>query len=86
MTLFQFKLLDKQEQIDLIDTSATFLAERIDDNYTYKLLQIDSFYIEEGWHTIFNERRSFTAFIAEERLKPYLQMIDLSSLGIPEKQ
>lgn len=85
MTLYQFKLLNTQEQVDLIEKFAIFLAARVDGVHRYKLLQLDSFYIEEEWQIIFNERRRFTAFIATERLQPYLQMIDLSSLGIPKR-
>jgi hypothetical protein len=83
MTLYQFKLLEKEGQIDLVNTYAVPIAERVEGNYTYKLLQLDTFYIEEEWHTVFNERRSFIAFISEERLQPYLQSIDLSSLHLP---
>ena len=86
MTLYQFKLLERAEQIDLLDKQAVSLAERIDGDYTYKLFQLGSFYIEEEWHTKFNERRSFIAFISEERLQPYLNTIDLSSLHLSSKK
>ena len=86
MTLYQFKFLEKQEQIDLIDKKAVFLAERIDGDYTYKLYQLDAFYIEEEWHTKFNERRSFISFISEDKLTPYLNTIDLAALKVSAKK
>ncbi|HEY2728094.1 MAG TPA: hypothetical protein VGI61_13035, partial [Parafilimonas sp.] len=76
MTLYQFILLDYSEQTKIIAQHAVYLNERIDGDYTYKLYQIDKFYIEERWHTKFNERRSFDSFNSEEKLKPYLKFID----------
>ncbi|MEP6684322.1 MAG: hypothetical protein ABJA35_13730 [Parafilimonas sp.] len=76
MTLYQFILLDYGEQITTIAQQAIYLFERTDGDYTYKLYQIDKFYIEERWHTKFNERRSFDSFNSEEKLKPYLKFIN----------
>ena len=86
MTLYQFKLLERSEQIEMISKQAVYLTERIDGDYTYKLYQLDTFYIEEEWHTKFNERRSYNSFISEEQLTPYLKNIDLSSLLISSKE
>jgi len=82
MKMHQFTLLEKAEQVDLIDKKAIYLTERIDGRYTYKLFQLDTFYIEEEWHTTFNERRAYSAFVTDEKLLPYINMIDLSSLNI----
>ncbi len=86
MMLYQFKLLESVEQLELIEKCGVYLAERIDGDYTYKLLQLETFYVEEEWHTKFNERRKFISFISEEKLEPYLQNIDLSSLHLPTKK
>ncbi len=86
MTLYQFKLLEQSEQLDLIAQQAVYLTERIDGNYTYKLYQLGMFYIEEEWHTKFNDKRSVVSFISEERLLPYLHAIDLSSLPVSLKR
>ena len=83
MTLYQFKLLSASEQMDSIFTIGVYLGERRDGDYTYKLYQIDSFYVEEEWHTKFNVRRGYTSFISVEKLKPYLDTIDLSALNLP---
>jgi hypothetical protein len=80
MMLYQFTLLEKQEQIDLIEKLAIYIAERTDGDYTYRLHQLDAIYIEEQWHTKFNERRSFTCFTSNEKLKPYLNFINTSVL------
>lgn len=83
MTLYKFKLLDEAEQITAMWELSVYLGERVDGEYTFKLYQIDDFYVEEQWHTKFNVRRAFISFIAPERLAPYLDNIDLKSLTIP---
>lgn len=77
MTLYQFILLDYPDQLTAIEQKAIYLVERTEGDYTYKLYQIDKFYIEERWHTKFNERRSFDSFNSEEKLRPYLKFITL---------
>lgn len=85
MTLYQFKLLDKEEQLFAIYERGVFLADRIDGDYTYKLYQLDTFYVEEQWHTKFNVRRSYISFISHELLQPYIDKIDLTALGLHSK-
>lgn len=82
MTLYQFKLLPATEQMEIIFMAGVYLGERKDGDYTYKLYQIDAFYVEEEWHTKFNVRRGYISFISEEKLKPYLEKIDLSALNL----
>jgi hypothetical protein len=84
--MHQFTLLEKAEQVDLIEQKAIYVTERVEGNYTYKLYHLEAFYIEEEWHTTFNERRTYIAFISEERLQPYLNIIDLSALQIFPKK
>lgn len=83
MTLYEFKLSDEAEQIMALWNKGVYLTERIDGEYTFKLYQIDSFYVEEQWHTKFNVRRAFISFISQEKLVPYLNTIDLSTLPVP---
>lgn len=80
MELYQFKLLTESEQNEILNTKARCLAERLEEHYSYKLYQIDSFYIEEKWHVIFNERRAIASFVSLEALQPYLEVIDISTL------
>ena len=80
MKLYQFKFLNEAEQAEAIKARGVYLAERIEENYTFKLFQIDDFYVEEKWHTAFNERRALTSFVSIQNLQPYLEVIDLTSL------
>ena len=80
MKLYQFKLLDISEQNTILQTQGVYLGERNEEQYKFKLYQIDDFYVEEKWHVPFNERRALTTFVSAERLQLYLEVIDISRL------
>ena len=80
MKLYQFKFLNETEQAEAIKACGVYLGERIEENYTFKLFQIDDFYVEEKWHTAFNERRELTSFVSVQNLQPYLDVMDLTLL------
>ncbi len=80
MTLCQFRFLEPTQQVELISKYAVLIVERTEGDYRYKLLQIDTFYIEEKWNTPLNELLSYTSFNSEEKLLPYLHTIDLWQL------
>jgi hypothetical protein len=82
MTLYQFNTSDEMEQLEAIWEYGVVVAERDDETYHYKLYQIDAFYVEEVWHKEYNVRRAFNSFASSdaEKLKPYLDKIDLKGL------
>lgn len=80
MKLYEFNLLNSKEQIEAINSLAAYIGERTEEKYTFKLYQIDDFYIEEKWHTAFNERREVASFISITKLQPYLEVIDVTTL------
>jgi hypothetical protein len=80
MKLYEFKLLTQCEQNVALELFAVFLGERREEQYTYKLYQIDDFYVEEAWFSPFNERRGIISFVSTEKLQPYLHVIDISRL------
>jgi hypothetical protein len=80
MTLCQFKFLEPTQQVELISKYAVPVVERTEGDYRYKLLHIDTFYVEEKWNTALNELLSYTSFNSEEKLLPYLHTIDLWQL------
>ena len=75
MTLLQFKFLDESGQKLIIQEQGKYLSERIDGDYTYKLYQLNNFYIEEQWHTKFNVVRNVTSFINQDQLKGYSYVV-----------
>lgn len=85
MKLYQFKFLNDAEQAEAIKVRGIYLGERTEENYTFKLFQIDDFYVEEKWHTAFNERRALTSFVSIQNLQPYLEVMDLTSLLVTKE-
>jgi hypothetical protein len=79
MTLYEFNSCDELEQLEAIWEHGNLAAEREDDEYHYKLYQIDAFYVEEVWHKEYNVRRAFNSFASTnaEKLQPYLDKIDI---------
>lgn len=72
MTLYQFNMLDEQEQIEAIWYKSVKLAEREDEEHFYNLYQIDSFYVEEKFIKPDKLRVAFKTFAAITLLEPYL--------------
>ena len=80
MTLCQFKFLETPQQLELIDKYAVPVVERTEGDYLYRLLYIDSFYIEQKWNLRLNELLLYTPFNSQEKLLPYVHIIDLRQL------
>ncbi len=80
MKLYEFNLLNTEEKVETIKSKAAYIGERKEEKYTFKLYQIDNFYVEEKWHTAFNERREILSFMSINGLQPYLEVIDITSL------
>lgn len=76
MTLFQFKLLSENEQIETAWNSP-LLATIEDNDFTYDLHQIDSFYVEIKYRKPNRTVSRMKAFKKPELLKPYLVKIDI---------
>ena len=86
MTLCQFKFLEPVQQVEVINKYAVRIAERTEDDYLYRLLHFDTFYIEEKLNAALNELISYTSFNSEEKLLPYVHAVDLWQLKYPVYQ
>jgi hypothetical protein len=80
MKLYEFNLLNTAEKVETLRLKAAYIGERTEEKYTFKLYQIDNFYVEEKWHTAFNECREILSFTSVNGLQPYLEVIDVTSL------
>ncbi len=76
MTLFQFKLLGKMEQIETAWNSP-LLATIEDNDFTYDLHQIDSFYAEIKYRKPGRTISRLKTFKNPDLLKPYLDKINI---------
>jgi hypothetical protein len=79
MTLYDFRALDEMEQ-QAAFWDGVHIGERADGDHWILLYQIDSFYVEVFYDKVKNVIVKYTAFQTTERLKPYLQQIDLKEL------
>lgn len=76
MTLFQFKLLGETEQMETAWNSP-LLATIEDNDFTYELHQIDSFYVEVKYRKPNRTISGMKTFKNRDLLKPYLHKIDI---------
>lgn len=77
MTLYQFRSLDYEEQLEVIFSEAIQVAEREDANASYALYQLGSFYIELS---VLNNALStgIKTFANTTLLNPYLKDINVN--------
>jgi hypothetical protein len=81
MNVFQFHSLPEKQQLDLLEQSGVFIAERQGAFfYNIKLYQIEGFYVELYFHTHFNVVVNINCFTNTDCLDPYLERIDLDAL------
>jgi len=80
MTLDQFKYLTETEQNYILKTKAVYIGSIRDEEGTYNLFQVDSFYLEvlcNGDETVVC---SLSYFEEVSLLEPYLVLIDIDPI------
>ena len=80
MNVFDFHRLSEKQQLDTLENSGVFVAERGGPFYNIKLYQVEGFYVELFVHTHFNVVVNINCFTNTDCLDPYLESIDLDSL------
>ena len=80
MTIYEFRLFDDSEQLDLLRTEGLYVGKRKEEDLIALLYQLDSFYVE-----IFYRKHRF--HVVQLRctrstsiLHPYLEQIDVEAL------
>lgn len=80
MTLFDFKLLDYSEQVNLLHTEGVFVGKRKVSEYTVILFQLQTFYIEVYYTKYRKLIHHFNCGESTQMLNPYLEQIDVEDL------
>ena len=80
MNVFDFHGLSEKQQLDTLEETGVFIAERQRPFYNIKLYQLEGFYVELYYHTHFNVIVNVICFSNTDCLDPYLQSIDLDAL------
>lgn len=80
MTEFSFQLLERQQQLEAIQTQGVYVGKRYVGEMTVILYQLESFYVE----IYYRSYRKFIDFLkyssSVEILQPYLAQIDVNEL------
>jgi hypothetical protein len=50
MTIYQFRLLNENDQADLIYNNGVYIGKRYRDNFFQILFQVEGFYVEVSYH------------------------------------
>lgn len=80
MTLPQFAMLEKQDQINMIKQAGTFLLIRQEAGIDIILYQIDGFYAEVRFDGVSNHSAQIRSFDDTASLDIYLKQINLADL------
>ncbi|MEJ7735977.1 MAG: hypothetical protein WKF97_01010 [Chitinophagaceae bacterium] len=80
MTIWEFSILEKEDQEIFIDKHGTFLATREEDGFIFDLYKMNSFYVEFFYFTNDHGKIVVRCFTSMDELKPYLDTIDLDGL------
>jgi len=83
MTLYEFKMLDEQEQIETVWNSV-LLAKREDEIFDYELYQIDAFYAELKYAKRERIVSGLKTFANPDLLEPYFNQISIVNLIKPQ--
>jgi hypothetical protein len=77
MTLYEFKLLTDNEQLNLLYEQGVYIGKRKIDNETVLLYQLDSFYVELFYIKYRCYVRRLHCFHSTVFLDPYLESIKI---------
>jgi hypothetical protein len=81
MTCDEFRILDEDQQTEILIEKGVFLAERLYKNFLIFLYQIDNFYVEIYHNLRFNVMQGLRSFEDDEAsLEPFLEHIDISCI------
>ncbi len=79
MTLYEFKQLDTNEQMEAI-WKGIHIGNRRDREHNIVLYQIDGFYAEVYHHKFDNDIKRVRTFSSTNCLDPYLDQIDIEAI------
>lgn len=80
MTIWEFSIMEKEDQEIVLDKHGTFLATREEDGFIFDLYKMNSFYVEFFYFTNDHGKIVVRCFNSVEELKPYLDIINLDGL------
>lgn len=80
MTLFEFRVLSDEEQIDLLYKDGVYIGKRKEDHLSVVLYQLDGFYVEVYYYKYRRLICTINGFSSTIPLDPYLEQINVQDL------
>ena len=80
MKLFEFKLLEDSEKLDILYAKGIYIGKRFQAGKTVILLQLDAFYAEIYYVKYRKYVECVYSFETTALLDPYLEQIDVQNL------
>lgn len=80
MNLYKFSLLDIKEKETILFQQGVLLAARQEDEHMFELYQLNSYYVEFIYNINGEGNMAVRCFTSVEEIKPYLEIIDISSI------
>lgn len=77
MTLYEFKSLKEQDQINTVWQRGVHISNRSEKEYKVLLYQIDGFYTEVYYNASTNKIEKLKSFSSTIPLEPYLKQINI---------
>jgi hypothetical protein len=81
MGIYEFNILELEQQKELVLKDAIFLTNRLESNMGLSLYKLFDFYAEVHLNNDTNEIEKIRTFKSIEQLDPYLDEIDSTELG-----
>jgi hypothetical protein len=81
MGIYEFNILELEQQKELVWKDAIFLTNRLESNVGLSLYKIFDFYTEVHLNNDTNKIEKIRTFKSIEQLDPYLDEIDSTELG-----
>ena len=80
MRMKDFRILQMDEQMGIIEKKGIFLDHRTSGSYSVALFQIDGFYVELSYHIVKLFYKKIRIFEDTALLDPYINTIDITDL------
>src|SRR5436305_15234807 len=80
MHFYDFIQLNETEQIEILWYNGEQIGRRKEEDYLILLFQVEGFYVEVFYHNKERVIKKYVSFECLDRLEPYLENIDISSV------
>ena len=80
MTLYDFNVLDRNTQHNVVWEKGVHIGERIEADHRVILYQLFTFYVEMYYYTVENAILKIRSFSSTNCLEPYLKQIDITNI------